>query len=103
MLTTPGLAIVDFHCIDRLRHAPFLENGNRQPDRSFRALDAIAIAPPVLVELDVVVPDEGVRLPHLIEIAKPRQVAGLEHNERRQRPTPCIAKKSSVDNSRLPT
>ena len=54
---------------------------DREPDRAVRGLDAVAVAPAVLVVLDVVVEDEDVRLLDLVEVPAPGNVGRLDDGE----------------------
>src|SRR5262249_34119059 len=81
MLASPIPAIIDLDLDNRLSTAPVVENWNRQPDRAFRSLHAVAIAPTVLVELHVVIVHENVGFAQEIEISEPGQITRLQDDE----------------------
>ena len=81
MLPRPGLPVVNFDVTNLLAMASAVEDGYRQPERAVRRFDAVAITPAVLVELDIIVVDEDVGTPHLVEETKPGQVAGLKNSK----------------------
>src|SRR6516162_2273721 len=80
MFFAPMLGVVDG---DGVVCGPILfvgADGNSQPLRALGRLDAVAIAPTVLVELNVVVNDENIAAVKLGEIAEPGQVARLQND-----------------------
>jgi hypothetical protein len=90
VLARPRRSRIDLHIIDARLAKAVMTHGHRQPLRPVWRLDAIAIPPPVLVVLNVIVIDKHVGAPHLIEEAQPRQVARLQHDERCQTATAGI-------------
>ena len=51
--------------------------GNRQPLHAIPRLDAVTIAPTVVIILHVVIENEDVRFPDLVKIAAPWYIRGL--------------------------
>src|SRR5262245_51173908 len=88
MLALPILPIVDLDIADGLPRAATVPHRHGQPHGAFWALDAVAVAPALLVELHVVVVHEHVGLAHEIEIAEPRQISRLQHDECRHEAMP---------------
>ena len=81
VLARPRLSPIDLHVDDARLAKAVMTHRHRQPLRAGLRLDAIAIAPPVLVVLHVIVIDKHVGAPHLIEETQPRQVARLQDDE----------------------
>src|SRR5262249_35374862 len=84
-----------------------MEHGHGQPMRPAPGrLDAVAVAPAVLVELDVVIVDEHARALHLVEESQPRKVSGLEHDQGAGRhqyiPLSCRAPRPRSSTAALP-
>ena len=79
MLVVPGLAPVDEDLVDGsvLDRRAATVDWDGQPLNPLMGLDAVAIAPTVLVVLDIIIKDENVSLIDLVEIAAPGDVRGL--------------------------
>ena len=75
-----GLA--DDRLVDSLVVAAFHAHGNRQPPSAVRGLNPVAVAPVAARELPVVVEDELVDAVDEVEVALPRDVAGLDDRDR---------------------
>ena len=81
MLARPGLACIDARVAVGRQSLAVGQHGDGEPERPLVRLDAVAVSPAMLVVLDIVVEDEDVALVELIEVAEPRQVAGLEDDD----------------------
>src|SRR5688500_13832427 len=80
VLARPRSPRVDFHIEDPWKSRAAMTHRHRQPQGTALRLDAVAIAPAVLVVLDVIVVHEDVRSVELVEESEPRQVTGLQDN-----------------------
>ena len=78
-------------------------NRHGQPLRAVLRLDAVAVPPAMLVVLHVVVIDEHVGTPQLIEEPEPRQVAGLQDDDRGSSEDRSIARVSRPTPATHPT
>ncbi len=58
-------------------HRAFLYDWDRQPNRTVRRFNAVAIAPTMFVVLNIVVENEDISLLDLMEIASPRKIVRL--------------------------
>src|SRR5215472_4063855 len=92
----PWRPVVDLHLVDGRPVPAGMEHGHGQPmGPASGRLDAVAVAPTVLVELDVVIVDEHARALQLVEESQPRKVSGLEHDQGAGRhhyiPLSCLA------------
>src|SRR5919198_4657072 len=81
MLASPIPAIIDLDLENRLSAPPVVQDWNRKPDRAFRPLHAVAVAPTVFVELHVVIMHENVGFAQEIEISEPGQITRLQDGE----------------------
>jgi hypothetical protein len=76
MRLVPRRGPFDFHLGDGLTFAR--TRRDREPVRAVRSADAIAMRPAAGRELQLVGDQESIDLQHLVEIAKPRQIARLD-------------------------
>ncbi len=82
MILRPGLRPVNFHILDGnpFGHT-FAVDWDGQPLLALRGLDLVAVAPAMLIVLNVVVEDEQVGAADLVEVAAPGNVRGLEDDD----------------------
>ena len=80
MFARPRRPWIDLDVEDSRESLAAVANRNRQPERAVLRLDAVPVPPTVLVVLDIVVVDEHVGTPQLIEEAQPGEIARLQHD-----------------------